>query len=170
MGWWTEYRQGPRGIHLMPVPLRDRMIKRIQEVFEEIYHWPLEVLEVSHHYPQRLNSPDRTLSPRTLISMASHEDAKAVQRLLSREHLWTQDPRNIYRSTRVYAQKVLTKREQRLQLPINLIAQCIICRMWKQQLDKPDGKNFSWAQACRRFRAHLYMHADGRSLREKKNR
>ena len=168
VGWWTEYRQGSRGIHLIPGPLRDRMIKRIQQVFEDFYHWRLEVLEVSHHYPQGLNSSGRTLSPRTLISVASREDAKALQRLLSREHLWTQDPKNIYRSTRIYAQKVLTKREQRLQLPINLIAQCIICHMWKRQLDKPDGKNFSWEHACQRFRTHLYMHSDGRSLRQKK--
>ena len=167
-GWWTEYRRGPRAICLMPGHLRDRMIRQIQKLFRKVYRCPLVLHEVSHHYPQTLNSHVRTLSPRTLISMSSHEEVKAVQRLLSQKYLWTQDPRNVYRSTRVYPQKVRTKREQRLQLPVNLIAQCMTCYMWKQALSKPGGHNYSWDQACQSFRAQMYMHSDGRSLHKRK--
>ena len=168
-GWWTECKEGPQGIYLIPAPLRDRLIKRLQKLFEEVNHRPLELLEISHHYPQKLDSQIRILSAKTLISMTSHEDAKAVQRLLSREHIWTQDPRNVYRSTRIYTQKVFTKREQRFRLHLSLIAQCITCHMWKQERGKPGGKKYGWERACQRFRANLYMHSDGRSLRKKKN-
>ena len=167
-GWWTEYKRGPRAICLIPGHLRDKMIRQIQKLFQKVYRCPLVLHEVSHHYPQTLDSQVRTLSPRTLISMTSHEDVKAVQRLLFQKHLWTQDPRNTYRSTRVYCQKVRTRREQRLQLPVNLIAQCMKCYMWKQALSKPGGHNYSWEQACQRFHAQMYTHSDGRSIRKRK--
>ena len=167
-GWWTEYKHGPRAICLTPGHLRDKMIRQIQNLFQKVYRCPLVLQEVSHHYPQTLDSHVRTLSPKTLISMTSHEDVKAVQRLLLQKHLWTRDPRNKYRSTRVYCQKVRTKREQRLQLPVNLIAQCMKCYMWKQALGKPGGHNYSWEQACQRFHAQMYMHSDGKSIRKRK--
>ena len=156
--WVSQTKYDRNTLSMMPIPVRDHTIQKLQIKFENFYHYPLEFDKVSHTYP----GTDR-LSPLTLIVMKSTEIKQKVKDFIESPGLWTCDSRRRYLSQRLRVQRVVDRLEHRKRMPLEAVIQCI-----KLSIYRKNGR--SYAQAEEAFRLRYEIDRDQNILRRRSNR